>query len=64
MKVKSRREFQKILKAHNFIMVSSKKHEKWTNGIVTIHAPNNHKEFHVISHMEILKKAGIITKNC
>lgn len=61
MKPKNRKEFVKILNKNGFIKLSSGKHEKWSNGDRTISVPKQHKEFHVIGHWEILKKAGIVS---
>ena len=60
-KPKNKKDFIRILKHYGFSQIKSKgKHEKWSNGNKTIAVSNTHKEFHVIAHWEILKKAGIV----
>jgi hypothetical protein len=60
MKPKNKKEVNKILKNAGFIMVSHKKHEKWVKGEQILVFPGSHKEFHVIGHWQILKRAGLV----
>lgn len=59
-KPKNRKEVIKLLKNNGFELVSQNKHEKWINGDKIVMLPNSHKEFHVISHWQILKRVGLV----
>jgi hypothetical protein len=58
--IKSRKDVLRILKTNGFKLISCNKHEKWSNGNIQVLIPQRHKEFHVISHKIILKRAGLI----
>lgn len=58
--IKSRKCVLKILRSNGYSLISSNKHEKWSNGIKTIIIPQKHKDFHVTGHKIILKRAGLI----
>ena len=58
--IKSRKDVIRILKANGYTLISSNKHDKWYNGNNSIVIPQKHKAFHVISHKQILKRAGLI----
>jgi predicted RNA binding protein YcfA (HicA-like mRNA interferase family) len=58
--IKSRKCVIRILKTNGFQLVSSNSHEKWTNGKNIVIIPHKHRDFHVVSHKIILKRAGLI----
>lgn len=60
MKITNRRDFLKFLKKNGYKLISSAKHEKWSNGENIIIVPNKHKSFHVTGHNKILKNAGLV----
>lgn len=59
-KPKDRKQVIGILKDAGFVLESVTKHEKWVNGTVSVLIPKQHKEFHVIGHWQILKRAGLV----
>jgi predicted RNA binding protein YcfA (HicA-like mRNA interferase family) len=58
--IKSRKDVLRILKDNGYSLVSSKKHEKYSNGKETVIIPQKHKDFHVTGHKIILKRAGLL----
>jgi predicted RNA binding protein YcfA (HicA-like mRNA interferase family) len=58
--IKSRKDVVRILKTNGYQLVSSNSHEKWTNGNNIVIIPHKHKDFHVIGHKIILKRAGLL----
>jgi hypothetical protein len=58
-KPKNRTEVIKILESNGYRLVSTGKHEKWSNGTSIVLMPKKHREFHVIGHYQMLKRVGL-----
>ena len=58
--IKSRKDVLRILKTNGYSLISSKKHEKWSNGASVVIIPQKHRDFHVTGHKIILKRAGLL----
>lgn len=61
MRVLSHKDFRKILTKHGFYEDRSSKHQKWTNGKVSIWIPHpNKKDISAPMAQRLLKDAGIL----
>lgn len=60
MKVSSHKVMIKALKKKGFYIERKGKHDKWTNGKVSIHVPNNHNGFCRPLAERLLKEASVI----
>lgn len=66
MQVLSHKDFRKILTKNGFYQERSSKHQKWTNGKVSIWIPqSNKKDICAPMAKRLLKDAGILNEqNC
>ena len=60
MKCADHKTMIKLLKKNGFYILRKGKHDRWTNGLATIHVPNNHKSFSRMLAERLLKEAGIM----
>ncbi len=59
--IKSKKDFDSLLRKNGYTIVLNKKHEVWSNGERKISCPRKHsKRFSIYLHERLLKEIGLL----